>query len=135
MLQALIGERKAALDRAAVEEQLAAGDASMSHCPVAASAPGVLHPVTRTIERMQDFFGAIGFDVVEGPEIEDDYHNFEALNIPAHHPPGPCTTPFYVDEPPVLRTHTSPVQVRSWKARRRRCGSSARAASIAAIPI
>ena len=73
---------------------------------------GGLHPVTRTIERMEDFFGGIGFEVVEGPEIEDDYHNFEALNIPAHHPARAMHDTFYVDEHTVLRTHTSPVQVR-----------------------
>jgi phenylalanyl-tRNA synthetase alpha chain len=61
---------------------------------------------------MEDFFAAVGFEVVEGPEIEDDYHNFEALNIPAHHPARAMHDTFYVDPTTVLRTHTSPVQVR-----------------------
>ena len=110
-LQALIGERKAELERVAVERQLAAETIDVT-LPGRGQHTGRQHPITRTIERMQDFFGAIGFDVVEGPEIEDDYHNFEALNIPAHHPARAMHDTFYVDETTVLRTHTSPVQVR-----------------------
>ena len=74
---------------------------------------GALHPITRTIQRMETFFASMGFDVVEGPEIEDDYHNFEALNIPAHHPARAMHDTFYVDDTHVLRTHTSGVQVRT----------------------
>ena len=74
---------------------------------------GGLHPITRTIQRMETFFSSMGFDVVEGPEVEDDYHNFEALNIPAHHPARAMHDTFYVDEKRVLRTHTSGVQVRT----------------------
>lgn len=110
-LQALISERKATLEQAAVTQQLAAETIDVT-LPGRGQRTGRQHPVTRTIERMQDFFGAIGFDVVEGPEIEDDYHNFEALNIPAHHPARAMHDTFYVDETTVLRTHTSPVQVR-----------------------
>ena len=110
-LQSLIGERRSALESAAVEQQLAAETIDVT-LPGRGQRTGRQHPVTRTIERMQDFFGAIGFDVVEGPEIEDDYHNFEALNIPAHHPARAMHDTFYVDETTVLRTHTSPVQVR-----------------------
>ena len=110
-LQALIGERKAELERVSVERQLAAETIDVT-LPGRGQHTGRQHPITRTIERMQDFFGAIGFDVVEGPEIEDDYHNFEALNIPAHHPARAMHDTFYVDETTVLRTHTSPVQVR-----------------------
>lgn len=73
---------------------------------------GGLHPVTRTIERISAFFENIGFETVEGPEIEDDYHNFGALNIPDHHPARAMHDTFYVDASHVLRTHTSPVQVR-----------------------
>ena len=110
-LQELIGERKTALDATAVKAKLEqeAIDVTM---PGRAKTIGGVHPVTQTIERMEDFFSAIGFDVVEGPEIEDDYHNFEALNIPAHHPARAMHDTFYVDEHTVLRTHTSPVQVR-----------------------
>ncbi len=110
-LQALIGARKQALEAAAVEEKLAAETIDVT-LPGRGQSTGGIHPVTRTIERIEDFFASIGFDVVEGPEIEDDYHNFEALNIPAHHPARAMHDTFYVDETTVLRTHTSPVQVR-----------------------
>ena len=73
---------------------------------------GGLHPVTRTLERIERFFANAGFSVEEGPEIEDDYHNFEALNIPAHHPARAMHDTFYFDQHMLLRTHTSPVQIR-----------------------
>ena len=110
-LQTLITERKASLEAAAVAEKLVAERIDVSLCG-RNSGTGGLHPVTRTIERMEDFFSAIGFATVEGPEIEDDYHNFEALNTPAHHPARAMHDTFYIDEHTVLRTHTSPVQVR-----------------------
>ncbi len=110
-LQGLIGERKATLDASAVARQLAAETIDVT-LPGRGQSTGGIHPVTRTMERMEAFFAAIGFEVVEGPEIEDDYHNFEALNIPAHHPARAMHDTFYVDEHTVLRTHTSPVQVR-----------------------
>jgi phenylalanyl-tRNA synthetase alpha chain len=115
-LQDLIGARKESLQTAAVEARLAAETIDVT-LPGRAPEAGGLHPITRTIERMEDFFAAIGFEVVEGPEIEDDYHNFEALNIPAHHPARAMHDTFYVDESTVLRTHTSPVQVRVMEAR------------------
>ncbi len=110
-LQGLIGERKIVLESAAVEAQIAAETLDVS-LPGRGQSTGGIHPVTRTIERIEDFFSAIGFDIVEGPEIEDDYHNFEALNIPAHHPARAMHDTFYINENTVLRTHTSPVQVR-----------------------
>ena len=110
-LQDLIGARKIALESVAVAVQLAAETIDVT-LPGRGQSTGGIHPVTRTLERMEDFFAAIGFEVVEGPEIEDDYHNFEALNIPAHHPARAMHDTFYVDEHTVLRTHTSPVQVR-----------------------
>ncbi|MEZ5511724.1 MAG: phenylalanine--tRNA ligase subunit alpha [Gammaproteobacteria bacterium] len=73
---------------------------------------GGLHPVTRSMQRIESFFANMGFQVVEGPEIEDDYHNFEALNIPGHHPARAMHDTFYFDASTLLRTHTSPVQVR-----------------------
>lgn len=73
---------------------------------------GGTHPVTRTIERIQSIFEASGYTVAVGPEIEDDYHNFSALNIPEHHPARAMHDTFYIDPATVLRTHTSPVQVR-----------------------
>ena len=110
-LQELIGSRRQELDAAAVEQKLSQETIDVT-LPGRGQSTGGIHPVTRTIERMEDFFSAIGFDVVEGPEIEDDYHNFEALNIPAHHPARAMHDTFYVDDHTVLRTHTSPVQVR-----------------------
>jgi phenylalanyl-tRNA synthetase alpha chain len=73
---------------------------------------GGLHPVSRTIDRIQRLFESVGYSVAEGPEIEDDYHNFEALNIPGHHPARAMHDTFYINPSTVLRTHTSPVQVR-----------------------
>ena len=72
---------------------------------------GGLHPVTRTLERIEELFLTAGFEVAEGPEIEDNFHNFEALNIPAHHPARAMHDTFYFDEDLLLRTHTSPVQI------------------------
>ena len=73
---------------------------------------GGLHPVTRTLHRIEALFTRLGFEVAEGPEIENDYYNFEALNIPESHPARAMHDTFYFDEHTVLRTHTSPVQVR-----------------------
>jgi phenylalanyl-tRNA synthetase alpha chain len=73
---------------------------------------GGLHPVTMTLRRISRLFLSAGFEVVEGPEVEDDFHNFEALNIPAHHPARAMHDTFYFDKHTVLRTHTSPVQIR-----------------------
>ena len=74
---------------------------------------GHLHPVTRTMDRVIRLFTQLGFSVEEGPEIEDEYHNFEALNIPAHHPARDMHDTFYFDDGLLLRTHTSPVQIRT----------------------
>lgn len=73
---------------------------------------GGLHPISRTLERLEQLFVGMGFDVADGPEVEDDYHNFEALNIPAHHPSRAMHDTFYFDARRLLRTHTSPVQIR-----------------------
>jgi phenylalanyl-tRNA synthetase alpha chain len=110
-LQERIGVRKSALEMDAIKEQLEQEAIDVT-LPGRGQSTGGIHPITRTIERMEEFFTSIGFAVVEGPEIEDDYHNFEALNIPAHHPARAMHDTFYVDEHTVLRTHTSPVQVR-----------------------
>jgi phenylalanyl-tRNA synthetase alpha chain len=99
------------MQASAVAAQLKAESIDVS-LPGRRAESGGIHPVTRTMERIEAFFGGIGFDVVEGPEIEDDYHNFEALNIPAHHPARAMHDTFYIDPHTVLRTHTSPVQVR-----------------------
>ncbi len=110
-LQELLLERKTTLESAAITAQLAKETIDIT-LPGRGQHNGGLHPVTRTIERIADFFEAMGFETVEGPEIEDDYHNFEALNIPAHHPARAMHDTFYISDTTVLRTHTSPVQVR-----------------------
>lgn len=74
---------------------------------------GALHPVTRVLNRIEEFFVRTGFEIVDGPEVEDDFHNFEALNIPAHHPARAMHDTFYFDARHLLRTHTSPVQIRT----------------------
>ena len=73
---------------------------------------GGLHPITRTLERIEEFFGQVGFEIATGPEVETDYHNFEALNIPGHHPARAMQDTFYFADGLLLRTHTSPVQIR-----------------------
>lgn len=74
---------------------------------------GGLHPVTRTLQRIERFFADAGYSVEQGPEIEDDFHNFEALNIPSHHPARAMHDTFYFNPGLLLRTHTSPVQIRT----------------------
>ncbi|MCW8194173.1 phenylalanine--tRNA ligase subunit alpha [Proteobacteria bacterium 005FR1] len=119
-VQALLEERKRKLESAAIEEKLASEKIDVT-LPGRAADFGSLHPVTRTIQRIEAIFTSIGYTVEEGPEIEDDYHNFEALNIPEHHPARAMHDTFYVKGTHregtrglgrlVLRTHTSPVQV------------------------
>ena len=116
LLNERISERKETLQQAAIASQLAAEALDVT-LPGRREDLGALHPITRTIDRMAAYFGALGFEVVEGPEIEDDYHNFEALNIPAHHPARAMHDTFYIDDTHVLRTHTSGVQVRTMETR------------------
>lgn len=111
-VQEKMNERKAALAAAALNAKLATETIDISLSGKGQEIGG-LHPVTRTMERIENFFRGIGFDVASGPEIEDDYHNFEALNIPAHHPARAMQDTFYFNPNTVLRTHTSPVQVRT----------------------
>ena len=116
LLNEQISERKETLQQAAIAAQLASEALDVT-LPGRREDLGALHPITRTIDRMAAYFGALGFEVVEGPEIEDDYHNFEALNIPAHHPARAMHDTFYIDDTHVLRTHTSGVQVRTMETR------------------
>lgn len=106
-----LNDRKQALEAAALAQQLQAERIDVS-LPGRGQAPGGLHPVTRVLERIEDFFTRVGFTVADGPEVEDDFHNFEALNIPSHHPARAMHDTFYFDATRLLRTHTSPVQVR-----------------------
>ena len=110
-VQAAIDERRQTLQEAALNEQLSAETLDVT-LPGRGEQPGALHPVTRMRRRMEDFFLRLGFDIAEGPEVEDDFHNFEALNIPAHHPARAMHDTFYFGDGRLLRTHTSPVQVR-----------------------
>jgi phenylalanyl-tRNA synthetase alpha chain len=100
-----------ALDRlkAAAEARTGGIDVSLSGRPIAA---GSLHPLTQITQRICDIFIRMGFEVVEGPEVENDYYNFEALNIPKNHPARDMQDTFYVSDDIVLRTHTSPAQPR-----------------------
>ena len=109
--------RKAVLAAQALQAKLASERLDVS-LPGRGQSSGGLHPVTRTLDRIASLFGTIGFEVVEGPELEDDYHNFEALNIPAHHPARAMQDTFYFPDGRLLRTHTSPVQIRVMQSRR-----------------
>ena len=110
-VQESIEARKLSLQNARLEQQLAAEKIDVT-LPGRGQHSGGLHPVTRTLQRIRHLFSSMGFESVEGPEIEDDYHNFEALNIPEHHPARAMHDTFYIDAHHVLRTHTSPVQIR-----------------------
>jgi phenylalanyl-tRNA synthetase alpha chain len=116
-IESLLTERRAALAEAELEAQLKAEALDVT-LPGRARGQGGLHPVTRTIERIEAIFGSMGFDVADGPEIESDWMNFTALNNPANHPARSMQDTFYVDlkdaegMPYCLRTHTSPMQVR-----------------------
>jgi phenylalanyl-tRNA synthetase alpha chain len=110
-LQQRIEARKGELEQAALTQRLAAERVDVS-LPGRGAGQGGLHPVTRTMRRIEEIFGGAGFRVAEGPEIEHDFYNFEALNIPAHHPARAMHDTFYFDDHLLLRTHTSPVQIR-----------------------
>lgn len=110
-VQALIDEKRQLLDNAELAEKLAS-DALDITLPGGGQLAGGLHPITLTIERISALFGQLGFVTATGPEIEDDYHNFEALNIPEHHPARAMHDTFYFDVNRLLRTQTSSVQIR-----------------------
>jgi len=119
---ALINHRKALIEEALAKrrEELAdtrlaqqlAGDVLDVSLPGRGIGVGTLHPITRTMQRIETLFHSLGFTVADGPEIEDDFHNFTALNTPEDHPARSMHDTFYVDGGMVLRTHTSPIQVR-----------------------
>jgi phenylalanyl-tRNA synthetase alpha chain len=113
-LSAAIDARRATLEREAVERELAAGTIDVT-LPGRGTPPGAMHPVTRTRLRIEEIFRRAGFGIAEGPEIEDDFHNFEALNIPANHPARAMHDTFYFGDGRLLRTHTSPVQIRAMR--------------------
>lgn len=103
--------KKTALEQAELDLRLAREQIDVT-LPGRGQHVAGLHPVTTTLRRIAKIFAGAGFDIVEGPEVEDDYHNFTALNIPAHHPARAMHDTFYFDAHTVLRTHTSPVQIR-----------------------
>ena len=111
-VQSAIDARKAALERAADEQALAAGSIDVT-LPGRGEARGTLHPVTLARLRIETLFRHAGFTVEAGPEIEDDFHNFTALNLPPDHPARAMHDTFYFPDGRLLRTHTSPVQVRT----------------------
>ncbi len=109
--QAQFQSRKETLENLEIERRLANERIDVT-LPGRGQSIGGLHPVTITLRRIEKIFASVGFCVVEGPEIEDDYHNFGALNIPEHHPARAMHDTFYFDPHTLLRTHTSPVQIR-----------------------
>jgi phenylalanyl-tRNA synthetase alpha chain len=111
-LQAAIEARRAAMEREAIERELAAGRIDVT-LPGRGEEEGGLHPITRARQRIEMLFRRAGFEVASGPEIEDDFHNFEALNIPRDHPARALHDTFYFPDGRLLRTHTSPVQIRA----------------------
>ncbi len=110
-IQAALEVRRAQMREAELAEKLAAETLDVT-LPGRGAAVGGLHPVTRTLARIEALFRSIGFDVAQGPEIETDFYNFTALNIPENHPARAMHDTFYIDTQYLLRTHTSPVQIR-----------------------
>ncbi|WP_242112368.1 phenylalanine--tRNA ligase subunit alpha [Luteimonas aquatica] len=106
-----LAARKNALDADALDARLASETIDVT-LPGRDAARGGVHPITRTIERIADIFGRLGYELADGPEIEDDWHNFEALNFPPHHPARAMHDTFYFEDGRLLRTHTSGVQIR-----------------------
>ena len=118
-LQDAIAQRKSLLENAAFDARLS-GEGIDITLPGRNADLGSIHPVTRTLERIIDIFSRLGYAQADGPEIEDDYHNFEALNFPAHHPARAMHDTFYFEpdksgDVKLLRTHTSPVQIRAMR--------------------
>jgi len=111
-IAAAIAGRKAVLDAAALEQRLAAGRVDVT-LPGRSGERGSLHPLTRALDRIVSIFARLGYDVADGPEIEDDWHNFGALNFPPDHPARTMHDTFWFPDGRLLRTHTSPVQIRS----------------------
>ena len=118
---AAITTRKDSLERAALDARLASETLDMT-LPVDLPPPGSVHPVSQVMDELAEIFADLGFAVATGPEIEDDWHNFTALNIPDTHPARAMHDTFYIagehERPMVLRTHTSPVQIRTMMAQK-----------------
>jgi phenylalanyl-tRNA synthetase alpha chain len=106
-----LSRRRAALEDAELDARLATESIDVT-LPGRDGGRGGIHPITRTMQRMADIFARLGYDLADGPEIEDDWHNFEALNFPPHHPARAMHDTFYFGDGRLLRTHTSGMQVR-----------------------
>ncbi len=113
-LASAIESRQAALRSDQIASALVADRLDVT-LPGRGQSMGTLHPVSRTLRRMREIFAMAGFEVQTGPEVEDDYHNFSALNIPENHPARAMHDTFYLDSGLLLRTHTSPVQIRAMR--------------------
>ena len=113
-IQQQLSDCKAALEQAQLDRSLRSETIDVT-LPGRRQSRGGLHPVTRTMQRIIEIFAQLGFSVATGPEIEDDYHNFGALNFPEHHPARAMHDTFYFPDGRLLRTHTSPVQIRTLK--------------------
>ncbi len=111
-ISAAIHARRRQLEQAALAHRLASEGIDVT-LPGRDGRRGTIHPLTRTLERIEAIFARLGYAVAEGPEIEDDWHNFGALNFPAHHPARAMHDTFYFGDGRLLRTHTSPVQIRA----------------------
>ena len=109
-----VNTRKLALEEIVLNQRLADEKIDVT-LPGRGQQRGGLHPVTRTLQRMTDIFSRLGYDIATGPEVEDDYYNFELLNFPPHHPARAMHDTFYFGDGRLLRTHTSPVQIREMK--------------------
>ena len=114
IIQEAINVRREFLDGERINAEIAEDKVDVT-LPGRGEDIGSLHPITQTIERIESLFSQMGFEVAEGPEVEDDFHNFAALNIPAHHPARAMHDTFYFDDKTLLRTHTSSVQIRFMK--------------------
>ena len=138
-VETALNERREAIRRAALEARLAEEALDVT-LPGRAEARGGLHPVTRTLERIESLFRSIGFEVADGPEIEEDFFNFTALNTPEDHPARSMHDTFYLQDADgkvadrvLLRTHTSPIQARYMKAHVERYGAQAKMPEIRII--
>jgi phenylalanyl-tRNA synthetase alpha chain len=109
-----IEQRKTSINQQQLTEQLQQEKIDVT-LPGRGQSIGSLHPITQVRQRVEQLFTSMGFQVIEGPEIEDEYHNFEALNIPAHHPARTMMDTFYLSNGLLLRTHTSNAQIRVMK--------------------
>ncbi len=107
----LIESKKEVLEQKAIEDQIASETIDIS-LPAYQLPTGTIHPLSRVIEELEDLFIGMGYDIAEGPEVEEDYYNFELLNVPKGHPARDMQDTFYIDENNLLRSQTSPVQAR-----------------------